>query len=189
MLSNDLYKNRTDEELLALYKKSDDLQIVGVLYDRYTALTFGVCLKYLKDREESRDAVMQIFEKLIVSLKMHEIKLFKGWLYATARNHCLMQLRARKGRNFEELSPLLVETGGNGHQDHGAELERDLGKLEKCMQSLAREQQQCVRLFYLQQKCYKEITESTGYDLNKVKSYIQNGKRNLKICMERNEES
>jgi len=189
MLSNHPYKNQTDEELISLYKKTEDLEIVGVLYDRYTALTFGVCLKYLKDREESRDAVMQIFEKLIVSLRTHEISVFKGWLYVTARNHCLMQLRARKGKNFEELSPLLMETGSNGHQDQGAEIETNLNRLERCMEGLAYEQQQCVRLFYLQQKCYKEITETTGYDLNKVKSYIQNGKRNLKICMERHEKS
>jgi RNA polymerase sigma factor (sigma-70 family) len=189
MLSNHHYKNQTDEELISLYKRTKDLEIVGVLYDRYTALTFGVCLKYLKDREESRDAVMQIFERLIASLKTHEISLFKGWLYVTARNHCLMQIRARKGKQFEELSPFLVETGGNGHHDHGTEIEGDLSRLEKCMESLAKEQKQCVRLFYIQQKCYKEITEATGYDLNKVKSYIQNGKRNLKICMERNEKS
>lgn len=187
MLANHAYKDQTDEELISLYKKTDDLQIVGVLYDRYTALTFGVCLKYLKDREESRDAVMQIFEKLMVSLKSHEINVFKGWLYVTARNHCLMQLRARKGKNFEELSPFLVETGSNGHHENGAEIETNLNRLEKCMDLLAQEQKQCVRLFYLQQKCYREITETTGYDLNKVKSYIQNGKRNLKICMERNE--
>lgn len=189
MLSNHHYRNQTDEELISLYKRTEDLQIVGILYDRYTALTFGVCLKYLKNREESRDAVMQIFEKLIVSLKSHEINVFKGWLYVTARNHCLMQLRSQKGKNFEQLSPFLMETGGNGHPEHGAEIEGDLSRLEKCMESLAQEQKQCVRLFYLQQKCYKEITEHTGYDLNKVKSYIQNGKRNLKICMERNEKS
>lgn len=183
------YKEQTDEELISLYKKSDDLEIVGVLYDRYTALTFGVCLKYLKDREESRDAVMQIFEKLIVSLRSHEINVFKGWLYVTARNHCLMQLRARKGKNFEELSPFLMETGSNGHHENGVEIETNLNRLERCMDSLVTEQKECVRLFYIDQKCYKEITQMTGYDLNKVKSYIQNGKRNLKICMEKNEKS
>lgn len=183
------YKDQSDEALIALYKQTEDLAIVGVLYDRYTALTLGVCLKYLKDREESRDAVMQIFEKLIVTLREHDISIFKGWLYVTARNHCLMQLRSRKGKNFEELSPFLMETGGNGHQEQGPELEGDLTKLEQCMETLANEQKQCVQLFYLEQKCYKEITETTGYDLNKVKSYIQNGKRNLKICMERNEKS
>ena len=188
MLSGQHHRNKTDEELIGLYKRTGDLEIVGVLYDRYTALTYGVCLKYLKDREESRDAVMQIFEKLIVSLKSHDVKVFKGWLYVTARNHCLMFLRSRKGKHFEDLSPFLMETESNGHQE-GAEIEGNLTRLEKCMESLAREQQECVRLFYLHQKCYKEITAATGYDLNKVKSYIQNGKRNLKICMERNEKS
>ncbi len=189
MLSPHAYGDRTDEELISLYKKTGDLGIVGVLYDRYTALTFGVCLKYLKNREESRDAVMQIFEKLISSLKHHDIAVFKGWLYVTARNHCLMHLRAKKGKNFEELSPFLMETGGNGHQDADTDLETDLNRLEQCIETLGHEQKVCIRLFYLQQKCYREITETTGYDLNKVKSYIQNGKRNLKICMDRHGQS
>jgi RNA polymerase sigma-70 factor (ECF subfamily) len=189
MFSKDDYKNLTDEELIGLYKKSEALAIVGELYNRYTALVYGVCLKYLKNREESRDAVMQIFEKLIISLKEHDINIFKPWLYVTSRNHCLMQLRSRKGKNFEELSPFLMENGTNGHQDQGLEIELNLGRLDKCMQELVNEQKQCVQLFYLEQKCYKEITDHTGFDLNKVKSYIQNGKRNLKICMERNGKS
>jgi RNA polymerase sigma-70 factor (ECF subfamily) len=186
MLSANSYKNFTDEELVALYKKSETQDIVGELYNRYMALTLGVCLKYLKDREESRDAVMQIFEKLIESLKEHEISQFKGWLYVTARNHCLMQLRSRKGKNFEEISPFLMETDVELHLQEGSEKEANLSKLEKCIDTLGNEQKQCVRLFYLEQKCYKEITECTGFDLNQVKSHIQNGKRNLKICMDRN---
>lgn len=186
MFSADHYKKLGDEELISLYKKSAELAIVGELYERYTALVYGVCLKYLKNRDESQDAVMQIFEKLIISLKEHEVLVFKSWLYVTSRNHCLMQLRSRKGKNFEELSPLLMENGNNPHQEHGPGIEENLNKLEKCIQELASEQKQCVQLFYLEQKCYKEITDSTGFDLNKVKSYIQNGKRNLKICMERN---
>jgi RNA polymerase sigma factor (sigma-70 family) len=180
------YKGISDEELILQYKQSEELAIVGELYNRYTALVYGVCLKYLKDREESKDAVMQIFEKLIVSLKEHEINVFKSWLYVSARNHCLMELRSRKGKNFQELSPFLMENGSNGHLEHGPEIESNLHKLDKCIEELGKEQKVCVRMFYLEQKCYKEITETTGYDLNKVKSYIQNGKRNLKICMEKN---
>jgi RNA polymerase sigma factor (sigma-70 family) len=186
MLSADDYKNLSDEELVALYKQSEGLGIVGELYNRYVALTYGVCLKYLKDREESRDAVMQIFEKLMVTLKEHEVKQFKGWLYVTAKNYCLMQIRAKKGKNFEEISPFLMESGPEGHLQDGPEIETNLSKLEKCISELGNEQKQCVQLFYLEQKCYREITETTGFDLNKVKSHIQNGKRNLKICMERN---
>jgi RNA polymerase sigma factor (sigma-70 family) len=186
VLSDEL-KNLNDEELIRLYKKSESLDIVGELYNRYTALTYGVCLKYLKDREESRDAVMQIFEKLITSLREHDVVQFKGWLYVMARNHCLMQIRAKKGKNFEEISPFLMETDPQPHLEGGPELETNLTKLEKCIEQLGNEQKQCVQLFYLQQKCYREITESTGFDMNKVKSHIQNGKRNLKICMEKNE--
>jgi RNA polymerase sigma factor (sigma-70 family) len=186
VLSDDL-KNLNDEELIRLYKKSESLDIVGELYIRYMALTYGVCLKYLKDREESRDAVMQIFEKLITSLKEHEIMQFKGWLYVMARNYCLMQIRSKKGKNFEEISPSLMESDAQSHQESGPEMETNLSKLERCIEQLGNEQKQCVQLFYLQQKCYKEITESTGFDMNKVKSHIQNGKRNLKICMEKND--
>jgi RNA polymerase sigma-70 factor (ECF subfamily) len=186
MHSSGRHKELSDEELIILYKKTSELDIVGELYQRYMALTLGVCLKYLKDREESRDAAMQIFERLIVSLKDHEISQFKGWLYVTARNHCLMQIRAKKGKKFEEISPLLMESDGFEHLQDGPEIESNLNKLEQCIGTLGNEQKVCVQLFYLEQKCYREITESTGYDLNKVKSHIQNGKRNLKICMEKN---
>lgn len=187
MLANSPYKNFSDEELISKYQQTESLEIVGELYNRYTSLTYGVCMKYLKHREESRDAVMQIFEKLITTLKTHQVAQFKGWLYITARNHCLMQLRARKGKNFEEISPFLMESEGDVHLQEGPETELNLRKLERCIDQLADEQQKCVRLFYLEQKCYKEIADLTGYDLNQVKSYIQNGKRNLKICMEHND--
>ncbi|MCX8490751.1 MAG: sigma-70 family RNA polymerase sigma factor [Cyclobacteriaceae bacterium] len=174
-------------ELLRLYRESEGLAHWGELYARYTSLVYGVCLKYLKDRDEAKDAVMQLFEKLIVTLLSHEIENFKSWLYVAARNHCLMQLRARKGKYQQEFSSELVENQFLLHLDEESEMEQSLSKLEKCIDKLVNDQQQCVRLFYLQEKCYKEITGLTGFDLNKVKSYIQNGKRNLKICMEQNE--
>jgi RNA polymerase sigma factor (sigma-70 family) len=179
------YQQHSDEELILLYRKTEELAIVGELYNRYTALVYGVCMKYLKDREESRDAVMHIFEKLMVTLKEHEVNVFKSWLYVTSRNHCLMALRSRKGKNFEELSPFLMETSPNGHQEEGLDVEANLHRLQNCIQELNGEQKQCIQLFYLEQKCYQEISQKTGFDLNKVKSYIQNGKRNLKICMDK----
>ncbi len=180
------HQEMTDLELVELYKKSGDMEILGLLYQRYTSLVYGVCLKYLKDRDESKDAVMQVFEKLITTLRQHEVTHFKSWLYVTARNHCLMEIRSRKGKKFEEISPFIMESNGDLHPDDGLELEANLGKLEKCMEELGHEQKHCVQLFYLQQRCYQEITDMTGYDFNKVKSFIQNGKRNLKMCMERN---
>lgn len=186
MLSAPNDNNLTDADLIQRYKASGDLEILGQLFDRYMKLVYGVCLKYLKDREESRDAVMQVFEKLIHLLKVHEVEHFKSWLYVTARNYCLMQLRASKGRKFEEISPSHMESDPVLHLESEPEMETNLVKLEDCIKKLATEQQHCVQLFYLQQKCYKDITELTGYDMNSVKSHIQNGKRNLKICMERN---
>jgi RNA polymerase sigma factor (sigma-70 family) len=176
----------TDEELIGLYRETGDLKILGKLYDPYMSLVYGVCLKYLKDREESRDAVMQIFEKLIILLKTHEVTNFRSWLYVTSRNYCLMQLRSAKSRRKEEISENFMETTGMTHPETGNELELNVVKLEKCLEELGLEQKQCVSLFYLHQKCYKEICQLTGFDDNKVKSYIQNGKRNLKICMEKN---
>ena len=177
---------KSDEELLRLYQTTSDLQWLSELYLRYTAMVYGVCLKYLKNRDESQDAVMQIHEKLIASLLQHQVNNFKSWLYVNARNFCLMQLRAKKGRQTEEISPFLMENGAGQHPDSDLDLEQSLGRLERCIETLALEQQSCVRLFYLQEKCYKDVADETGFDLNQVKSYIQNGKRNLKICMEGN---
>lgn len=186
MLADEKHESH-DNELIARYKKDNDLSVLGKLYDPYMPLVFGVCMKYLKNREESRDAVMQIFEKLVETLKRHEVKHFKSWLYTLARNFCLMKLRSEKGRHFEEISPSLMETGALTHLETEPEFEFEITKLEKCLEELGLEQKWCVQLFFIQQKCYKEITDVTGYDGNKVKSYIQNGKRNLKICIERNE--
>lgn len=184
MLSTKPHSEMTDQELLAQYKLSGEVTWAGVLYSRYTSLVYGVCLKYLKNREEAKDAAMQLFEKLITTLKTHEVEYFKSWLYVTARNHCLMQLRSKKGKYTEEISPLLMETSTESHLEEQDEMESNLSKLENCIEKLGYEQKACVTMFFLQQKCYKDITILTGYDLNKVKSFIQNGKRNLKTCME-----
>jgi RNA polymerase sigma factor (sigma-70 family) len=180
------HENLTDEDLILLYKKEGDVTTLGKLYDPYMPMVYGVCLKYLKNREESRDAVMHIFEKLVTTLKAHEVIHFKSWLYVTSRNYCLMALRSNKSRKLQQITEGLMETEPLVHPDSVDELEINIVRLEKCIDELTTEQKQCVQLFFLQQRCYKEITVLTGFDDNKVKSYIQNGKRNLKICMERN---
>ncbi|MEJ0034096.1 MAG: sigma-70 family RNA polymerase sigma factor [Bacteroidota bacterium] len=186
-------QNLSDQELISKFRETQDLNLVSELFGRYTSMIYGVCVKYLKDRDDAKDAVMQVFEKLPTTLNGHEIANFKSWLYVTTRNHCLMQIRSKKanvaaaGKTTQELGPELMENDLILHLDEGPELENDLSKMEKCIQQLESQQQQCVRLFYLEEKCYKDVSTSTGFDLNKVKSYIQNGKRNLKICMERNE--
>lgn len=153
---------------------------------RYKTLVYGVSLKYLKDRDEAKDAAMQIFEKLIGAIKAHEIENFKSWLYVTTRNHCLMQIRARKGKFTEEFHGNIMENQQLLHLEDETDLDNNLQRLEKCIETLVNEQKQCVYLFFIEEKCYKEVADQTGFNLNQVKSYIQNGKRNLKICMERN---
>ena len=171
--------------MLAEYRKTGDLEILGKLYEKYMPLIFGLCLKYLKSEDASKDAVMQVFEQLITKLRVHEVSNFKSWLYTLSRNHCLMELRSTTKHEFVSIDDYGVEKPLFLHQDSDETNENQLNSMTKCMGTLPDEQRISVDLFYLQQKCYKEVAEITGYDVNKVKSYIQNGKRNLKICMEK----
>jgi RNA polymerase sigma factor (sigma-70 family) len=183
--------SQTDTELIAQFKLGKH-EVLGILYTRYTALVYGTALKYLKDRDDAKDAVMQVFEKLNTLLHHHDVTHFKSWLYVTVRNHCLMQLRAHKGRETVRLgeghenSETFMELPAAMHLPSEPDVEYNLIKLEKCINELGVDQQRCVRLFYLQEKCYQQVATETGYNMNQVKSYIQNGKRNLKLCMERN---
>lgn len=182
------YTVLSDLELVNEYKKTSDNTLIGVLFERYTHLVFGVCMKYLKDEEESRDAVMQIFEKLLADLRKHEITQFKGWLHSVAKNHCLMYLRSRQSSFKKELEmqkdfKVGMESGYELHLNNTNPKEEQLTKLEEGIKQLNEEQKLCIELFYLQNKCYQEVADITGFTLNQVKSYIQNGKRNLKIFL------
>lgn len=179
----------TEAELLSEYRRTGDLELLGKLYGGYMPLVYGLCLKYFKDEEQSKDAVMQIFEQLVTKLRQHEVSNFKSWLYTLARNYCLMALRSGAKHVFVSLENESMERPELVHLHIDSSNEAQLSAMEKCMESLPEEQRQAIDLFYLQQKCYKEVSEVTGFDMNKVKSYIQNGKRNLKICMERNDRS
>jgi RNA polymerase sigma factor (sigma-70 family) len=175
----------SDKELIIAFKQTGDINQLSTLYQRYMDLVFGVCLKYFKDPERCKDAVMDIFDELNTKLKVHEVENFKGWLHVLTRNHCLMQLRSPRNMKTTEFSPSLMYSEQNTHLNGEAlEKEENFKKLEQCLETLPTEQKQAVKLFYLENKCYNEIAEITGYDWNKVRSYIQNGKRNLKICME-----
>lgn len=174
-----------DKELVAKYKGSRDINVAGQLFQRYMDLLFGVCFKYFGEAERSKDAVMQIFEELLVRLDKHEVENFGGWLYTMAKNHCLMQLRSPKNMKTSAFSGENMQSGEDLHLTAVMEKEAELTRLEKCLETLPDEQQQSVRLFYLEEKCYKDIAEMTGIEWNKIRSYIQNGRRNLKICMEK----
>jgi len=175
-----------DEHLLNSYRTGHDLAVLGRLYEKYISLVYGVCLKYLKDEELAKDAVMGIFEQLVTKVREHDIKEFRGWLYVLSRNYCLMQLRSAKKMEMVGLDDVMeIET--ELHPD--SKYSEDYMKvMERCIARLPTNQKQSVDLFYLQEKCYKEIAEITGQSLKAIKSYIQNGKRNLKICLERDSE-
>ena len=179
---------QTEQYILKTYRETGNLQLLGKLYEPYMPLIYGLCFKYYRDEARSEDAVMQIFESLITKLRTHEVTNFKSWLYTLARNHCLMDLRSSNRINIVDIDDHLVESDAFLHQHDSGEgiTEEQLALMEACLETLNTEQQTCVRLFYLEQKCYKDVADITGYDLSKVKSHIQNGKRNLKICMEKN---
>lgn len=174
----------TDNELVHLYKQTADLKILGDLYQRYMDLLYGVCLKYFKDREIAKDAVLNIFEELVGKLQKHEVENFKSWVYQVAKNHCLMQLRKDKKFTKAQIDPEIMQNEEIVHLNGELEKEENFKQLDYCLGQLGKEQRQVVELFYLQNKCYKEIVEETGIEWNAVRSYIQNGKRNLKICMD-----
>ena len=160
---------------------------LGELYQRYMELVYGVCLKYYKDPETAKDSVMQIFEELVPKLKKHDVENFRAWLHQVAKNHCLMQLRTPKNMKTVEFKTELVQSEDNVHLNGVLEKEEHFSKMEDCLKTLAQEQRETIQLFYLEGKCYNEIVELTGMEWNQVRSLIQNGRRNLKICMEKRE--
>lgn len=180
-----------DAELLRLYRQTGQLEHLGELFQRHSEMVYLVCLKYLKHEEESKDATMQLFEHIADALLKHDVSNFKSWLHSTTRNFCLMQLRAgKKSRtvSLDESPSLFMENAAPMHLTEAEQTEKAEQTLQLALQELPPEQRQCIELFYLQQKSYKEISDLTGCELNKVKSYIQNGKRNLKLYMEKHHE-
>lgn len=169
-----------------MYRETGDMAVLGELYQRYMDLVYGVCLKYFKETETAKDAVMQIFEELVSKLLKHEVDHFKGWLHQVARNYCLMQLRTPRNLKTVEFKTELMQSEENVHLNGVFEKEETFKKMEDCLGTLAEKQQEAIRLFYLEGKSYQEISQLTGQDWNQVRSLIQNGRRNLKNCMEKN---
>jgi RNA polymerase sigma-70 factor, ECF subfamily len=183
-------KNKTNDELLTDYLRNYDLEVLGELYSRYMHLVYGVCLKYFKEREKSQDAVIQIFEKIMVEIEKHEIRNFKSWLYVVTKNHCLMELRKNKvGKTMlvsgDDKLAFFMENEPELHPIDRAQEEINEQALYECIERLKDEQKQCIRLFYFEEKSYREISAELELEEKKVKSFIQNGKRNLKICLEK----
>jgi len=169
------------------FRKTGDMEILGKIYYKYIHLVYGVCLKYLKNRVAAQDAVMQIFEKLTIEAIRQEIGHFKNWLYVVSKNYCLMELRKQniddeRFRNWAEEEKQIMELGIEMHPLD--EDSRVTEALQDCLDKLNLQQKDCIQLFYFKKKSYREIASMMRYEEKNVKSNIQNGKRNLKICLE-----
>lgn len=190
MIYNEKYNHLSDNELITEYKSTKNSIFVGILYKRYSHLVLGLSIKYLNDEDDAKDAVMHIFEKLMSDLLKFEITYFKSWLYTFSKNHCLIVIRNRKTKLNKELElknyeSNFMETEDVLHLNTAVEKEKQISNLEQAISELNIEQRKCIELFYLKEQSYQEIVITTGYSLNEVKSYIQNGKRNLKIKLEK----
>lgn len=180
------YTHITDQELLEKFNADHNNEWLGILLERYTLLLLGVCMKYLKNEDDAKDSVQQIFLKVIQELHKYKVEYFKSWVYMVAKNHCLMKLRDKQGKIAGEINEKQM-SAPEEETDRKALIQNDLALdvMEEALKELNNEQKQCVTLFYLQKKSYQEINEITGFSMLQVKSYIQNGKRNLKILIEK----
>lgn len=174
---------KTDEELLVLFYADKNNYWLGILLERYTLLMLGVCLKYLKNVEDAKDAVQQVCTKIIADLKRHEVQHFKAWLLVVTRNHCLMQYRKKDAKNNLEFTDNLIVEDAQTDKEERWLKDVTLDTIKESMNALSDAQRICIDLFYLQEKSYKEIMASTGFDFKQVKTHIQNGKRNLKLIV------
>jgi RNA polymerase sigma-70 factor (ECF subfamily) len=176
-------EHSTDEQLLEMYVSGGDAQALGKLYERYMPMVYGVCLKILKDPGKSEDAVMAIYEELTRKVHEHRIEAFRGWLYVLARNHCLMEWRKNQRRPTDLHDDMARHDAAEPSFEY--ELPQNGTPLERCLGELPAQQRQSVQWFYFEEKSYKEISVLIAEDVGKVRSYIQNGRRNLKICLEK----
>ena len=185
------FKNRTeksDEILLQSFIKKGDTEVLATLFNRYIHLVYGVCMKYLKNRENSQDAVIDIYEHIAVQIPKHEIHTFKSWLYGVTRNHCLMQLRKEKSKSKQLEAYTRSIFMEKTEKEHPIDSGEDTNFLKNCVAQLKTIQKRCVELFYYEQQCYREIAKELQIEEKKVKSQLQNAKRNLKICLEKKKE-
>ncbi|MBN9351332.1 MAG: sigma-70 family RNA polymerase sigma factor [Chitinophagaceae bacterium] len=175
----------SDEELLKNFRNDGNNKWLGILLPRYSLLLFGVCMKYLKNEEDARDSVQQIFVKVIDELKKYEVTYFKSWIYMVAKNYCLMQIRNHKNVPAEWNDNIQIAEDADDRESRKNK-ERLLNELHENLSKLKPGQRQCLDYFYLQKKSYAEISQLTGYSISQVKSYLQNGKRNLELLMHEN---
>lgn len=180
----DAPEHETDEALLTEYVRNASLSHLGRLFERYIPMVYGVCLKILKDPGKAEDAVMGIYEEVARKTKEHEIGAFRGWLYVLARNYCLMEWRKAKRQPTRFLAPEDMQRYDAVEEAFEFELPQNSAPLQNCLDALPEQQLRSVMMFYYEEKSYKDIAETLAEDVGRVRSFIQNGRRNLKNCLE-----
>jgi RNA polymerase sigma factor (sigma-70 family) len=183
-VSESKYLHISDQELLDQFARTGDNHWLGVLLERHTLLLYGVCVKHLKNADLAKDMVQQVHLKAIEEVGKYDIAYFKSWLYMIAINFCNMHLRQRK-RLFRDIHELDYERINRPGQGVNEMEDQQLGAIPEALDELKMDQQVCVKMFYLEDKSYLQIAAATKYSLNQIKSNIQNGKRNLKMILER----
>ena len=173
--------------MLSAYKESGNSYYLGELFDRYTPLLYGVCLKYLHDTDKSQNAVMQLLEDLLPKIASYEIIIFRTWIYSVVKNHCLQILRKERKEIVIDFNADIMESDEILYLLSGEDIDEEkTDALALCIEKLPEQQRSCIVLFFMDEMSYADISTKTGYSLKQIKSYIQNGKRNLKICIEKN---
>ncbi len=185
MLKIKIKNSYSDNKLIEIYKETSDKEAIAILYKRYTRFVFLVAMKFIKDEETAKEIASVVFEKIINELTNREIKYFKSWLYVVVRNECMLlhrknNLRMKKEQDYEYLTKNFVEIQSFEHLNREEQKQEQISELNKALALLSEEQRKCIELFYLEEKSYLQISQLTGYSLKNVKSYLQNGKRNLK---------
>ena len=177
--------NGSDEDLLALYLQTNLSNYFGELYNRYVPLVYGLCLKYFQDPEKAENTTMELFEILLSKVSNDEVKVFKAWIYYTTKNHCLQMLRRKGTQTFAEFYAETTESDLVLSLLEEKCSEEEIEALNRCIEKLPKPQKISISMFFVEEMSYADIAEKTGYLLKTIKSHIQNGKKNLKICIEK----
>jgi RNA polymerase sigma factor (sigma-70 family) len=170
----------SDQELIEEYKRTSNSWYAGELFRKYNQLITAVAYNYMQNNVDTEDAVMEVFEIILRDLQHHEVSNFKTWVYSVTKHLCLKKLKKNPLEVTDVEQALRNMAAEENPQSEAVKLEEQLEKLQEALLRLSEEQKKCIELFYFKEKSYKEVSDLTGYSVNEVKSYLQNGKRNLK---------
>ena len=166
--------------------KPEERKEIRDLFKAYTKDIFGVAYYILKDQQAAKDIIMDVFEVLLKQDSLAKIQNKKAWLLGTSRNLSLKkfnkQIKTQYGLEHKNIIEQIVE------KDDQEELIIKNANEEAMLEQLALLkplQSKCITLYYLKGLSYQQIAKKENISMNDVKSNIQNGKRNLKIKLEK----